>query len=59
MTDPNAQSPRELVAIGGEPGAWNAVATGYDEVWFDALPELTERAIRVVSPEPSMTVLDV
>jgi SAM-dependent methyltransferase len=42
-----------------QPGAWNAVATGYDEVFFEALPELTERAIGVVSPERSMTVLDV
>jgi SAM-dependent methyltransferase len=59
MADPNAQPPREIVAIGEDPGAWNAVATGYDEVWFEALPELVERAIRVVSPELSMTVLDV
>ncbi len=59
MTDPSVQGRREVVAIGGEPGAWNAVAAGYDEVWFEALPELTERAIQVVSPEPSMTVLDV
>jgi SAM-dependent methyltransferase len=48
MTDPLTQ-----------PAPWNAVATSYDEVWFDALPELTERAIAVVSPTPSMTVLDV
>jgi SAM-dependent methyltransferase len=48
MTDPTAQ-----------PGAWNAVAAGYDDVWFDALPELTERAIAVLSLAPSMTVLDV
>jgi SAM-dependent methyltransferase len=48
MTDPMTQ-----------PAPWNAVATGYDEVWFNALPELTERAIAVVSPTPSMTVLDV
>jgi SAM-dependent methyltransferase len=59
MTDPNAQGRRELVAMGGEPAGWNAVATGYDEVWFDALPELTERAIQIVSPAPAMTVLDV
>jgi SAM-dependent methyltransferase len=48
MTDPLAQ-----------PGAWNAVAVGYDEVWFDAIPELTESAIAIVAPTPSMTVLDV
>jgi SAM-dependent methyltransferase len=40
-------------------GAWNAVATGYDELWFDALPDLTERAIVSVAPTPSMTILDV
>jgi SAM-dependent methyltransferase len=50
---------RELVAIGGEPGPWNAVATGYEKVWFEALPELTERAIHFVSPTPSTTILDV
>jgi SAM-dependent methyltransferase len=48
MTDPMTQ-----------PGAWNAVAAGYDELWFDAVPGLTERAIAVLSPEPSMRVLDV
>ena len=48
MTDPLAQ-----------PEAWNAVATGYDELCFEALPELTERAIAVVSPAPSMAILDV
>jgi SAM-dependent methyltransferase len=40
-------------------GAWNAVATGYDELWSKELPELTERAIGTIAPEPSMTVLDV
>lgn len=59
MTDPSVQGRRELVAIGAEAGAWNTVAEGYDELWFEALPELTERAIQVVSPDPSMTVLDV
>ena len=48
MTDPIAQ-----------PAPWNAVAKGYDEVWFETLPELTERAIEFVSPNPSMAVLDV
>jgi SAM-dependent methyltransferase len=48
MTDPLAQ-----------PAPWNAVATGYDEVWYGALPELTERAIAIVSPTPAMNVLDV
>ena len=39
--------------------AGTAVATGSAEAWFEALPELAERAIGVVSPELSMTVLDV
>jgi ubiquinone/menaquinone biosynthesis C-methylase UbiE len=39
--------------------AWNAVADGYDEVWFEVLPELLERAIAVLSPKPTMEVLDV
>jgi SAM-dependent methyltransferase len=50
---------RALVAIDGEPGPWNAVATGYDEVWFDALSELTDRAVEIVAPTAGMTILDV
>ena len=42
-----------------EPGPWNAVAAGYDEVIFSQLPELTEAAIELLSPDKEDTVLDV
>jgi SAM-dependent methyltransferase len=42
-----------------EPGPWNAVAAGYDEVFFGQLPELTDAAIELLSPDKEDTVLDV
>jgi len=42
-----------------EPGPWNAVAAGYDEVVFGQLPELTEAAIELLSADKEDTVLDV
>jgi SAM-dependent methyltransferase len=42
-----------------EPGPWNAVAAGYDEVFFGQLPELTEAAIELLAPDKEDTVLDV
>lgn len=42
-----------------EPGPWNAVAAGYDEAFFGQLPELTEAAIELLSPDKEDTVLDV
>ncbi len=42
-----------------EPGPWNAVAAGYDEAFFDQLPELTEAAIELLAPDKEDTVLDV
>jgi ubiquinone/menaquinone biosynthesis C-methylase UbiE len=42
-----------------EPGPWNAVAAGYDEVFFGQLPELTDAAIELLAPEKEDTVLDV
>jgi SAM-dependent methyltransferase len=42
-----------------EPGPWNAVAVGYDEEFFGQLPELTEAAIELLSPDKEDTVLDV
>ena len=42
-----------------EPGPWNAVAIGYDEESMAQLPELTEAAIELLSPDKEDTVLDV
>src|SRR5712691_6711765 len=42
-----------------EPGPWNQVAAGYDEVFFGKLPELTDAAIELLSPEREDTVLDI
>jgi ubiquinone/menaquinone biosynthesis C-methylase UbiE len=42
-----------------EPGPWNAIAAGYDEVMFGQLPELTDAAIELLAPEKEDTVLDV
>jgi len=42
-----------------EPGPWNAVAVGYDEESLAQLPELTEAAIELLSPDKEDTVLDV
>src|SRR5260221_7956885 len=42
-----------------EPGPWNAVAPGYDEVFFGQLPELTDAAIELLSPEKEDIMLDV
>src|SRR6185369_7603136 len=41
-----------------EPGPWNAVATGYDEEFFEQIPELVEKAIIVLAAPPESTVLD-
>src|SRR5512145_90200 len=42
-----------------EPGPWNSVAVGYDEVVFGQVPELTEAAIELLSCDKEDTVLDV
>jgi ubiquinone/menaquinone biosynthesis C-methylase UbiE len=42
-----------------EPSAWNAIAAGYDEVFFGQLPELNEAAIELLRPEQGDRVLDV
>jgi SAM-dependent methyltransferase len=42
-----------------EPGPWNAIAVGYDEESMAQLPELTEAAIELLSPDKEDTVLDV
>jgi ubiquinone/menaquinone biosynthesis C-methylase UbiE len=42
-----------------EPGPWNAVAAGYDEVVFGQLPELCDAAIELLRPEKRDRVLDV
>jgi len=41
------------------PTPWNEVAAAYDEVWFERLPELTDRAIELLAPERGDRVLDV
>lgn len=42
-----------------EPGPWNGIAAGYDEVAFGQLPELVEAAIELLMPERGDRVLDV
>jgi SAM-dependent methyltransferase len=42
-----------------EPGPWNSVAVGYDEVVFGQIPELTEAAIELLACDKEDTVLDV
>src|SRR5258706_15561439 len=42
-----------------EPGPWNAVAAGYDSVYFGQLPELTDAAIELLAPEREDRVLDI
>jgi ubiquinone/menaquinone biosynthesis C-methylase UbiE len=42
-----------------EPGPWNAVAAGYDEVIFSQLPELTDAAIELLAPGKEDRVLDI
>ena len=42
-----------------EPAPWNAIAAAYDQVWFERLPELTDRAIELLAPERGDRVLDV
>jgi SAM-dependent methyltransferase len=54
MTDPSP--PKDPLT---EPGPWNAVATGYDEVFFGQLPELAENAFAILAPPASAHVLDV
>lgn len=41
-----------------EPGPWNSVAVGYDEEFFEQLPDLLERAITLLDAPPEGTVLD-
>jgi SAM-dependent methyltransferase len=55
MPDPS-ERPRDPLTL---PGPWNAVAQGYDEEFFDQLPELTDRAIATLGASPDATVLDV
>lgn len=42
-----------------EPEPWNAIATGYDEVFFSQLPKLVDTAIDLLAPEAESTALDV
>lgn len=42
-----------------EPSPWNAVAADYDQVWFERLPELTDRVIELLAPERGDRVLDI
>ena len=42
-----------------EPGPWNAIAAGYDEVIFGQLPALTDAAIELLAPEPEDRMLDI
>lgn len=51
-----APPPKDPLA---EPGPWNEIAAGYDEAFFGRLPELTEAAIELLSPDKEDTVLDV
>lgn len=48
--------PRDPVT---EPGPWNTVAAGYDEVFFGKLTDLTDAAIELLRPESGDRVLDV
>jgi ubiquinone/menaquinone biosynthesis C-methylase UbiE len=51
-----APPPRDPLS---EPAPWNAIAADYDQVWFERLPELTDRAIELLAPESGDRVLDV
>jgi len=42
-----------------EPAPWNAIAADYDQVWFERLPKLTDRAIELLAPERGDRVLDI
>jgi ubiquinone/menaquinone biosynthesis C-methylase UbiE len=42
-----------------EPGPWNSIAAGYDEVCFGQMPELTDAAIELLSPEREDIMLDI
>jgi SAM-dependent methyltransferase len=42
-----------------EPGPWNAVAPGYDSVFFEQLPKLTDAVIELLAPEREDTILDI
>jgi SAM-dependent methyltransferase len=42
-----------------DPGPWNAVAVGYDEVFFDQASQLADVAIELLAPDREDTVLDV
>ena len=42
-----------------EPGPWNSIATGYDEVFFGQVPQLVSTAIDLLAPEAEATALDV
>jgi SAM-dependent methyltransferase len=42
-----------------EPGPWNAIAAGYDEVFFGQLPALTDAAIELLAPEREDRMLDI
>jgi ubiquinone/menaquinone biosynthesis C-methylase UbiE len=42
-----------------EPGPWNAIALGYDEVAFGRLPALYDAAIELLRPERGDRILDV
>lgn len=42
-----------------EPGPWNAIAAGYDEVCFELLAALSDAAIELLRPESGDRVLDI
>jgi len=55
MPEPSASHQDPLTL----PGPWNAVAEGYDEEFFDQIPELFAAAISTLCAPPDATVLDV
>lgn len=42
-----------------EPGPWNLIAKGYDEVFFEQVPALYEAAIELLRPEEGDRILDI
>jgi ubiquinone/menaquinone biosynthesis C-methylase UbiE len=52
---PTASAPPDPLT---QPGPWNDVAAGYNEAFFQRLPEVLDRAIALLEPAPVDTVLD-
>lgn len=51
-----APPPKDPLA---EPGPWNAIAKGYDEVVFGQMPALYDAAIELLRPEEGDRILDI